>query len=67
MVADINARLGRVLRANPLVEVPGDVILIARVMGLLSGLGKMLDSATDLLEALMPYLDPDTDTERAAG
>ncbi len=65
MVADINARLGRVLRANPLVEVPGDVILIARVMGLLSGLGKMLDSATDLLEALMPYLDPDT--ERAAG
>ncbi len=59
MVADINARLGRVLRANPLVQVPGDVILIARVMGLLSGLGKMLDSETDLLEALMPYLDPD--------
>ena len=59
MVADINARLGRVLRANPLVDVPGDVILIARVMGLLSGLGKMLDSETDLLEALMPYLDPD--------
>lgn len=59
MVADVNARLGRVLRANPLVEVPGDVILIARVMGLLSGLGKMLDSETDLLEALMPYLDPD--------
>ena len=59
MVADINARLGRVLRANPLVEVPGEVILIARVMGLLSGLGKMLDSETDLLEALMPYLDPD--------
>lgn len=61
MVADINARLGRVLRANPLVGVPGDVILIARVMGLLSGLGKTLDSKTDLLEALMPYLDPDLD------
>ena len=65
MVADVNARLGRVLRANPLVEIPGDVILIARVMGLLSGLGKMLDSETDLLEALMPYLDPDMETAGA--
>jgi predicted unusual protein kinase regulating ubiquinone biosynthesis (AarF/ABC1/UbiB family) len=61
MVADINERLGAVLRSNPLVDVPGDVILIARVMGLLSGLGKMLESETDLLEALLPYLDPDAD------
>jgi predicted unusual protein kinase regulating ubiquinone biosynthesis (AarF/ABC1/UbiB family) len=66
MVAEINARLGRVLRANPLVEVPGDVILIARVMGLLSGLGKMLDSETDLLDALMPYLDPDAEEAEVA-
>ena len=42
-------------------DVPGDVILIARVMGLLSGIGKMLDSETDLLDALMPYLDPDAE------
>jgi predicted unusual protein kinase regulating ubiquinone biosynthesis (AarF/ABC1/UbiB family) len=61
MVAEINERLGSVLRANPLVDVPGDVILIARVMGLLSGLGKMLESETDLLEALLPYLDPDAE------
>ena len=61
MVADISERLGAVLRTNPLVDVPDDVILIARVMGLLSGLGKMLDSNTDLLEALLPYLDPDAD------
>jgi predicted unusual protein kinase regulating ubiquinone biosynthesis (AarF/ABC1/UbiB family) len=66
MVAEINARLGRVLRANPLVQVPGDVILIARVMGLLSGLGKMLESETDLLDALMPYLDPDALEEAEA-
>ncbi len=59
MVAEINARIGRTLRNNPLVEVPGDVILIARVMGLLSGLGRTLDSETDLLDALLPYLDPD--------
>ncbi|MDA0353469.1 MAG: AarF/UbiB family protein [Chloroflexi bacterium] len=61
MVADINERLGAVLRSNPLIDVPGDVILIARVMGLLSGLGKMLGSETDLLEALLPYLDPDAE------
>ncbi|MFA7248609.1 MAG: AarF/UbiB family protein [Dehalococcoidia bacterium] len=61
MVAEVNERLGRVLRGNPLVDVPGDVILIARVMGLLSGLGKTLDSRTDLLAALMPYIDPDAE------
>ena len=61
MIADVNERLGRVLRGNPLVDVPGDVILIARVMGLLSGLGKTLDSRTDLLAALIPYLDPDAE------
>ncbi len=62
MVAEVNQRLGRVLRANPLIDVPGDVILIARVMGLLSGLGRTLESKTDLIEALLPYLDPDAGT-----
>jgi predicted unusual protein kinase regulating ubiquinone biosynthesis (AarF/ABC1/UbiB family) len=68
LVAEINARIDRTLRGNPLVGVPGDVILIARVMGLLSGLGRTLNSETDLLEALLPYLDPDAieDAERTA-
>jgi len=61
MMAEINQRMGRVLRSNPLVNIPGDIILIARVMGLLSGLGRALDSKTDLLEALVPYLDPDAE------
>ena len=61
MMAEINQRMGRVLRANPLIDIPGDVILIARVMGLLSGLGRALDSKTDLLDALLPYLDPDAE------
>ncbi|MEI6666441.1 MAG: hypothetical protein WCL53_09875, partial [Chloroflexota bacterium] len=63
LFADVNVRLGRVLRSNPLVQVPGDVILIARVMGLLSGIGRTLDSRTDILEALVPYLEE----ESAAG
>lgn len=65
MVAEVNQRLGKVLRANPLIDVPGDVILIARVMGLLSGLGRTLESKTDLIEALLPYLDPDAEPSGA--
>ena len=60
LFAEVNVRLGRVLRANPLVEVPGDVVLIARVMGLLSGIGRTLDSRTDLMEAILPYLEEET-------
>ena len=57
LFAEVNVRLHRVLRANPLVEVPGDVVLIARVMGLLSGIGRTLDAKTDLIEAMLPYLE----------
>jgi predicted unusual protein kinase regulating ubiquinone biosynthesis (AarF/ABC1/UbiB family) len=69
LFAEVNVRLGRVLRANPLVEVPGDVILIARVMGLLSGIGRTLDSKTDLLSAIEPYLEdePPETAESAVG
>ena len=57
LFAEVNVRVGRVLRANPLIDIPGDVILIARVMGLLSGIGRTLGSETDLIEAIMPYLE----------
>jgi predicted unusual protein kinase regulating ubiquinone biosynthesis (AarF/ABC1/UbiB family) len=60
LFAEVNVRLGRILRANPLVEVPGDVILIARVMGLLSGIGRSLNSETDLLASIEPYLQPES-------
>ena len=66
LFAEVNVQLGRVLRANPLVEVPGDVILIARVMGLLSGIGRTLESQTDLLESLIPYLEQETADEAAS-
>ena len=60
LFAEVNVRLNRVLRANPLVEVPGDVVLVARVMGLLSGLGRTLESKTDLIEAILPYLEEES-------
>jgi len=37
------------------VNVPADILLIGRVMGLLSGLGKTLDSQVNLLATILPY------------
>ena len=52
---EISDELPRALRANPIVEVPGDILLVSRVMGLLSGLGKSLDSKVDVMQTMMPY------------
>ena len=55
LVDEFAEELPRTLRANPIVEVPGDVLLVNRVMGLLSGIGKTLDSQVNLFSTLMPY------------
>ena len=55
LVAEFAEELPRTLRANPIVEVPADVLLVNRVMGLLSGIGKTLDSQVNLFSTLMPY------------
>jgi predicted unusual protein kinase regulating ubiquinone biosynthesis (AarF/ABC1/UbiB family) len=54
LIEEFSDELPRTLRANPLVEVPADVLLVNRVMGLMSGLGKTLDSQVNLFETLMP-------------
>jgi len=56
LVERFGAEMPRVMRANPLVQVPGDVLLIGRVLGLLSGIGKQLGSEVDIGAALFPYL-----------
>ena len=56
MVQLFNTEMPRVMRANPVVELPGDVLLIGRVIGLLSGVSKQLGSEVDLSALLMPYL-----------
>lgn len=56
MIAHFNDELPKIMRANPLVKVPSDVLLIGRVMGLLSGIGKQLGSQVDIGATLMPYL-----------
>jgi aarF domain-containing kinase len=51
-----NDELPKAMRANPLVEVPGDILLVGRVMGLLSGIGKQLGSEVDPTTLLLPFL-----------
>src|ERR1700723_357163 len=55
LVEQFNEEMPRAIRANPVVEVPADVLLVGRMMGLLSGLGKSLDSQVDLFTTIMPY------------
>ncbi|HVA39500.1 MAG TPA: AarF/UbiB family protein [Candidatus Binataceae bacterium] len=55
LIEEFSEELPRALRVNPIVEVPADVLLVTRVMGLLSGLGKTLDSRVDLFATIMPY------------
>jgi predicted unusual protein kinase regulating ubiquinone biosynthesis (AarF/ABC1/UbiB family) len=55
LVAEANHRLAQAIRANPLVEIPREFLLILRVTGLLSGLGKRLESRVDLISTLLPY------------
>ena len=55
LIEEFSDNLPRTLRANPIVEVPADVLLVNRVMGLMSGLGKTLDSQVNLFATLMPF------------
>lgn len=70
LIEEFSEELPRALRVNPVIEVPADVLLVTRVMGLLSGLGKTLDSRVDLFATIMPYaqrlLAPAPDAASAA-
>jgi predicted unusual protein kinase regulating ubiquinone biosynthesis (AarF/ABC1/UbiB family) len=55
LAAEANVRIARAIRANPIVEIPRELLLIMRVTGLLSGLGKHLDSQVDVVNTLLPY------------
>jgi predicted unusual protein kinase regulating ubiquinone biosynthesis (AarF/ABC1/UbiB family) len=56
LLAKFNDEVPEALKANPLTEIPGDVLLVGRVMGLLSGIGKQLESEVDPTSVLLPYL-----------
>ncbi|HEV8717052.1 MAG TPA: AarF/UbiB family protein [Candidatus Binatia bacterium] len=58
MVEHFNQEISQALRKDPIVAAPGDLVLLGRVMGLLSGLGKQLGSEVNLFSTLLPYLVP---------
>lgn len=51
----LGRELAAQIRANPVVRIPSHVALLARVLGLLSGVSRSLGSRVDLVRALMPY------------
>jgi predicted unusual protein kinase regulating ubiquinone biosynthesis (AarF/ABC1/UbiB family) len=56
LMETFNEDLAEALRANPIVEAPSDLLLVVRVMGLLSGIGKQLDSRVDPMAVILPFL-----------
>ncbi len=67
LIDTFNKELPKALRANPIVEAPSDILLVVRVMGLLSGIGKQLESEVDPLALIMPFLSSPTDAADDAG
>jgi predicted unusual protein kinase regulating ubiquinone biosynthesis (AarF/ABC1/UbiB family) len=56
---DLTRRAGddipRLVRENPIVRIPSHVVLLGRVIGLLSGLGRTLDGKVDMVKTVLPY------------
>ncbi|MGE0598741.1 MAG: ABC1 kinase family protein [Dehalococcoidia bacterium] len=69
VMPEVNERLSRILQANPVTEIPGDILLIFRVLGLMSGLQKRLDSRVDVVGTITPYAEEQARqlAEQAAG
>jgi len=44
-----------IVRRNPIVRIPSHLVLVGRVLGLLSGVGRSLEAELDLLEIVLPY------------
>jgi predicted unusual protein kinase regulating ubiquinone biosynthesis (AarF/ABC1/UbiB family) len=48
--------LSRLIRENPIVSVPSHVVLLARVIALLSGLGRTLEAHVNMVQTILPYV-----------
>jgi aarF domain-containing kinase len=55
----------RILRANPVIKVPPDLLFVGRVMGLLNGLSMTLHSRTNLLVEMARLLEETQAGQRA--
>jgi ubiquinone biosynthesis protein len=57
MMRDSYQDITRILRNNPLIKIPPDLLFVGRVMGLLNGLGKTLGARTNLLVEMARMLE----------
>ena len=55
VMADVNERMAMSLSENPVTQIPPDILLVFRVLGLMSGLQKQLDSSVDMVATITPY------------
>ncbi len=58
LLMDLNQRMMRIFRENPMVRVPGEFLYIGRVLGLLGGLGVQLGSRVNVLDVVGAQLEP---------
>ncbi len=57
VMPEVNERLARVLKENPVTQIPADILLVFRVIGLMSGLQKRLDSHVSMFDTIAPYAE----------
>jgi predicted unusual protein kinase regulating ubiquinone biosynthesis (AarF/ABC1/UbiB family) len=57
VMPEVNERLARILEENPVVAIPPDILMIFRVLGLMSGLQKRLESTINMMETIRPYAE----------
>ena len=69
MMRDSYQDVMKVLRANPVVAIPPDLLFVGRVMGLLNGLGKTLGTRTNLLVEMGRMMErgPEPEAPAAGG
>ncbi|MFP8880102.1 MAG: ABC1 kinase family protein [Myxococcota bacterium] len=55
LLQEIGQSISEEIRSNPIVRVPSHIVLLGRVLGLLSGVNRSLESTVDLLNTILPY------------
>jgi predicted unusual protein kinase regulating ubiquinone biosynthesis (AarF/ABC1/UbiB family) len=67
MMRDSYQEITRLLRSNPIVKIPPDLLFVGRVMGLLNGLGTTLRARTNLLMEMSRMIERDGIAGATAG
>lgn len=56
VVREAGEDLPRLIRENPIVQIPSHIVFVGRVFALISGLGSTLQVRVDMVKAVLPYL-----------